>query len=135
MGETYAQISKPWRQTNPFAGNKKFRRLRRRCQTNQSRKIHPLPNIGAYKIPHLQSQILPTLHPTNWKEPHQAIYKSIHATDIPANVAQQTQANDNYDEISTSPRGLCKLYINFIARKLSKPEDGCYRSKHVDFHC
>ena len=42
---------------NP-AESKKFRRIRRRCQTNQSRKNHPT-NIGAYKIPHLQSQFPP----------------------------------------------------------------------------
>ena len=33
-------------------------------QTNQSRKNHPLPNIGAYKIPHLQSQFPPNPTPT-----------------------------------------------------------------------
>ena len=32
------------------------------CQTNQSRK--PPPNIGAYKIPHLQSQFPPNPKPT-----------------------------------------------------------------------
>ena len=42
-------------------------------------------------------------------------------------------ANDNDDEISTSPRGLCILYITLKARKLSKPEDGSYRPKHVFF--
>ena len=45
------------------AGNKKFRRIMRRCQTNQSRKNHPIPNIGAYKIPHLQSQFPPNHTP------------------------------------------------------------------------
>ena len=40
----------------------KFRRIRRRYQTNQSRK--PPPNIGAYKIPHLQSQFHPNPTPT-----------------------------------------------------------------------
>ena len=43
--------------------------------------------------------------------------------------------NDNDDEISTSPRGLCILYITLIARKLSKPDDGRYRPKHVVFYC
>jgi len=37
------------------------------------------------------------------------------------------------DEISTSPRGLGILYKTLLARKLSKPEDGCYRPKHVVF--
>jgi len=37
------------------------------------------------------------------------------------------------DEISTSPRGLCILYKNLLARKLSKPEDDRYRPKHVVF--
>ena len=27
------------------------------------------------------------------------------------------------------------LYITLIARKLSKPDDGRYRPKHVVFHC
>jgi len=44
-------------------------------------------------------------------------------------------ANDNDDEISTSPRGLGILYKTLIARKLSKPDDGRYRPKHVVFHC
>jgi len=38
-------------------------------------------------------------------------------------------------DISTLTRGLCILYINLIARKLSKPDDGRYRPKHVVFHC
>jgi len=29
----------------------------------------------------------------------------------------------------------CILYITIIARKLSKPDDGRYRPKHVVFHC
>jgi len=37
------------------------------------------------------------------------------------------------DEISTSPRGLGRLYKTVLARKLSKPEDGLYRPKHVIF--
>jgi len=37
------------------------------------------------------------------------------------------------DEISTSPRGLGILYKTLLARKLSKPEDGCYRPKHIVF--
>ena len=37
------------------------------------------------------------------------------------------------DEISTSPRGLGILYKTLLARKLSKPEDGRYRPKHVVF--
>jgi len=37
------------------------------------------------------------------------------------------------DEISTSPRGLGILYKTLLARKLSKPEDGHYRLKHVVF--
>ena len=41
----------------------------------------------------------------------------------------------NDDEISTSPRGLGILYKTLIARKLSKPDDGRYRPKHVVFHC
>jgi len=36
-------------------------------------------------------------------------------------------------EISTSPRGLGILYKILLARKLSKPEDGRYRPKHVVF--
>ena len=45
-------------------------------------------------------------------------------------------ANDNDDdEISTSTRGLCILYITLIARKLSKPDDDRYRPKHVVFYC
>ena len=40
-------------------------------------------------------------------------------------------ANDNDDEISTSTRGLCILYITLIARKLSKHDDGRSRPKHV----
>jgi len=43
-------------------------------------------------------------------------------------------ANDNDDEISTSPRGLGVLYKTLIVRKLSKPDDGRYRPKHVVFH-
>jgi len=39
----------------------------------------------------------------------------------------------NCDKISTSPRGLGILYKTLLARKLSKPEDGCYRPKHVVF--
>ena len=35
--------------------------------------------------------------------------------------------------ISTSPRGLGILYKTLLARKLSKPEDGRYRPKHVVF--
>ena len=45
----------------------------------------------------------------------------------------QVLTNDNDDEISTSTRGLCILYIILIVRKLSKPEDGRYRPKHVVF--
>ena len=56
------------------------------CQTNRSRKNHPLPNLGAYKIPHLQSQFPPNSTP-NRKDPHPAIYKSIHEIDIPPNLA------------------------------------------------
>jgi len=26
-------------------------------------------------------------------------------------------------------------YISLIARKLSEPDDGCYRPKHVVFYC
>jgi len=37
------------------------------------------------------------------------------------------------DEFSTSPRGLGVLYKILLARKLSKPEDGRYRPKHVFF--
>ena len=37
------------------------------------------------------------------------------------------------DKISTSPRGLGILYKALLARKLSKPEDGRYRPKHVVF--
>jgi len=37
------------------------------------------------------------------------------------------------DDISISPRGLCILYKTLLARKLSKPEDGRYRPKHVVF--
>jgi len=37
----------------------------------------------------------------------------------------------NDDEISTSPRGLGILNKTLIARKLSKPDDGRYRLKHV----
>ena len=65
----------------------------------------------------------------------QLLIKSIHAVDIPPNLAQQTHTNDNDDEISTSPRGLRILYITLIARKLSKPDDGRYRPKHVVFYC
>ena len=35
------------------------------------------------------------------------------------------------DEISTSPRGLGILYKTLLVRKLSKPENGHYRPKHV----
>ena len=38
------------------------------------------------------------------------------------------------DEISTSPRGLCILYITLIAR-MSKPDDDRYGPKHVVFYC
>jgi len=37
--------------------------------------------------------------------------------------------------ISTSPRGLGILYKTLTARKLSEPDDGRYRPKHVVFHC
>jgi len=56
-----------------------------RCQTKQICENHPLPNIGAYKIPQLQSQFPPNPTP-NWKDPHPATYKSIHTTDIPPNL-------------------------------------------------
>jgi len=36
-------------------------------------------------------------------------------------------------EISTSPHSLGILYKTLLARKLSKPEDGRYRPKHVVF--
>ena len=39
------------------------------------------------------------------------------------------------DETSTSTRDLCILYITLIARKLSKPDDGRYRLKHVVLYC
>ena len=42
-------------------------------------------------------------------------------------------ANDNEDEISKSIRGLCLSYLTLVARKLSKPEDGRYRTNHVVF--
>jgi len=42
-------------------------------------------------------------------------------------------ANDNDDEISTSPHSLGILYVILTARKLSKPDDGRYRLKHVVF--
>ena len=45
------------------------------------------------------------------------------------------QANDNDDEISTSTHGVCVSYKTLIARKLSKPDDGRYRPKHVVFYC
>jgi len=38
-------------------------------------------------------------------------------------------------EISTLTRVLCILYITLIARKLSKPDDGHYRPKHVVLYC
>jgi len=44
-------------------------------------------------------------------------------------------SNDNDNEISTSPCGLGILYKTLTARKLSEPDDGRYRSKHVGFHC
>jgi len=53
-------------------------------------------------------------------------------TDIQNTVNKRT-VND--DEISTSTRGLCKLYITLIARKLSEPDDDRYRPKHVVFYC
>jgi len=37
------------------------------------------------------------------------------------------------DEISTSSRVLCILYVTLIGRKLSKPVDGRHRPKHVVF--
>jgi len=39
----------------------------------------------------------------------------------------------NDDEISTSPHGIGILYKTLLARKMSKPEDGCYRPKLVVF--
>jgi len=56
--------SKTLEADQPRAENKKFRRIRRRCKTNQSQPTHPPPNIGAYKTPHLQSQFPPNLTPT-----------------------------------------------------------------------
>jgi len=53
--------SKTLEADQPPAENKKFRRIRRRCQTNQSR--NP-PHIRAYKIPHLKSQFPPNPTPT-----------------------------------------------------------------------
>jgi len=38
------------------------------------------------------------------------------------------------DAISTSPHSLCILYITLIAR-MSKPDDGHYRPKHIVFYC
>ena len=35
----------------------------------------------------------------------------------------------------TTPRGLGRLHKTLLARKLSKPEDGRYRPKHVVFYC
>ena len=43
--------------------------------------------------------------------------------------------DDDDDDISTSTRCLCILYITLIARKLSKPDVGCYRPKNVVFYC
>jgi len=35
----------------------------------------------------------------------------------------------------TLTRDLCILYTPLIATKLSKPDDGRYRPKHVVFYC
>jgi len=42
-------------------------------------------------------------------------------------------AGGGFIRASTSPRGLGILYNILLARKLSEPEDGRYRSKHVVF--
>ena len=55
--------SKTLEADQPPTKNKKFLRIRRRCQTNQSLINRP-PNIGAYEIPHLQSQFPPNPTPT-----------------------------------------------------------------------
>ena len=72
------------------AENKKFRkirrRIRRRCQTNQSHINHPHPpqHIRYHTCNH---SFLPTPRLTNLKDPHPATYKSIHAIDITPNLA------------------------------------------------
>ena len=91
------------------------------------------PHTATYKDPHTATYNDP--HTATYNDPHTATYKSIHPIDIPPNLASQKHANDTDDQISTSPRGLCILYITLIARKLSKPEDGRYRPKHVVFYC
>jgi len=68
----------------PPAENKKFRRIRRRCQTNQTRK--PPPNIEAYKIPHLQSQFPPNPTPTQPERSTPATYKFTDPIDIAPNL-------------------------------------------------
>jgi len=37
--------------------------------------------------------------------------------------------------ISSSPHGLGILYKTLLARKIPKPDDGCYRPKHAVFYC
>ena len=37
------------------------------------------------------------------------------------------------EDVEISPRGLGILYKTLLVRKLSKPEDGRYRPKHVVF--
>jgi len=67
------------------------------------------------------------LHVSAYSGHHQVLTNFLlqlsHATHTPPNLASQTHVTDNDDEISTSTRGLCILYITLIARKMSKPDD------------
>jgi len=104
----------------------------RKCQTNQFHKPPP-PNIGTYKIPHLQSQFPPNPTPTQ-PERSTPSYLQIHWRNRHPTKLSLTKARKmNDDEISTSTRSLGILYKTLLARKLSKPEDGRYRPQHVVF--
>ena len=63
-----------------------------------------------------------------------ATYKIHSRNRHPTKLSLTKAANDNDDEISTWTCGLCMLYVTLIARKLSKPDDGRYRPKHVVFY-
>ena len=56
---------------------KKFWKIRRICQPNQSRKITPSPQHRSIKVPHLQSQFPPNFIPTQ-PERSTPFYLQIH---------------------------------------------------------
>jgi len=77
--------SKTLEADHPLAENKKFRRIRRRCQTNQSHK--PPPTLEHIRYHTCSHSFLLTLHLPNRKDPHPATYQFIDAIDIPPKIS------------------------------------------------